>query len=251
MAIAAPAAPSSLHDWHIYRTPSDFPTHLRGYVKEHSGFAVFHHRLLVDLLPVALPCSIEDALTFRQADADTTLAKGDYAAHLLRHERAYRMDRLLELLALGEFDMAAHGDLRTAAQFWGLAAYVWMDSETDESDPIWTDILTANVPYRAFMSGPDGRRTIRDLPPVVTVYRGTFAPTKADAALLVDDGWSWSLDRGVAVKFARRFCHTPNQPFVATAEIPREAVEVCLLGRSESEVLIEPGTVTDFTLSIP
>lgn len=236
----------------VYLGRDDLPEHLRHYVREDDdagGIRFFHHPLLVQLLPMGLPATIEEVLDIRAKAAADEIAQRKYGAHLFRYERPYRIDRLLELTDVGEFDTADRSELRSAAIFWQLAAAVWTDAETDESDPIWTALMHTNVPHRAFMSGIRGRRFIRGLSPTTTVYRGVPARSEALAAELIQAGWSWTTDRRVAAKFARRFCHAPDRPYIAKAVVDRSEIAACLLDRGESEILIEPWTVPDFTFA--
>lgn len=242
---------ATLPGFAVYASPDDLPPQYRDCCNMDAinGMGVFYHPLMVSLMPLVVPDSIEAMLTLRQSQADDLLARKLFSAYLVRHERAYRMETLLRL-----HDSGALGDThhpRIAFLFWKLAAWVWTDCEASEDDPIWTDIMSVSVPHRPFMSGVAGRRALRALPEQVTLYRGvqgiTARAARRAAAL---GGWSWTTDRDVAERFARRFVRRPEAPHVATAVVPRTAIVAYLLGRGEREALLPPGTVSELGLSI-
>lgn len=104
----------------VYLGREDLPKHLHHYITEDDdagGIRFFHHPLLVQLLPMGLPATIEEVLDIRAKAAADEIEQRKYGTHLFRYERPYRIDRLLEMNDLGEFDTAARSELRKAAIF--------------------------------------------------------------------------------------------------------------------------------------
>lgn len=236
----------------LYTTAEDFPPDLRcccHYPDDLRGMGLFHHPMLVGLLPLALPAAIETVLDMRQAQARSYLDHGDLKAYLLRHERPYRADALLDLLDDGWFEDGRE-DARAAALFWSAAAYVWTDCEADELDPIWTRIMEAPVPCRAFMSGPQGRRALRSLSDPVRLYRGIQAVDRETAFERTAGGWSWTSERSVAIRFAGRHLAAPDRPFVAETVVARSRIAAYLTNRNESEALLEPSSIPQECITI-
>ena len=96
---------------------------------------------------------------------------------------------------------------------------------------------------------PDGQTLTNDpeafaaLPTELTIYRGSGSP---DAAI---NGFSWTLDRTIAEKFARlttisigSSAMVPRKElgFVAAMNIYKSEISLYLTGREEAEVVIHP-----------
>lgn len=73
-------------------------------------------------------------------------------------------------------------------------------------------------------------------PPILTAYRGCQPKNRK--------GWSWTLDKGKAIWFARRFWN--KQPILRQVEIPREKVIFYTDSRGEQEVVINPEIARQF-----
>jgi hypothetical protein len=83
---------------------------------------------------------------------------------------------------------------------------------------------------------PEDRKWLASLPERVTVYRGQAAGRRA--------GISWSTDRAVGGRFARRSAWS-GEPVLLTGRIRRSDVIAAFTGRNESEVLAFPRHVRD------
>jgi hypothetical protein len=73
----------------------------------------------------------------------------------------------------------------------------------------------------------------RQLPDVVTIYRGTRRPN--------DLGLSWSLDRDIAAGFPFKRLHYGGSPMLITATVPRAKILAVRLDRDEAEAIVPRG----------
>lgn len=80
------------------------------------------------------------------------------------------------------------------------------------------------------MMDPPERATLKDMPAIITVYRGCYHVNRA--------GLSWSLDRGIAERFPSlmRFRRDNDQPLLLTGTVERERA-VLKLCRDEREIV--------------
>jgi hypothetical protein len=135
------------------------------------------------------------------------------------HEKPYRCETF-----------ASISQHLTDAQYWKLLREFWLESENiHESLDAWRALL--NSPRRGRASGLMTRReraALRELPDVITVYRGVRR--------LPDRGLSWTTDRDKAEWFAGR-PFTPGYPAVLVGTVAKVDVFAYLLDRNESEIL--------------
>lgn len=234
-----------------YVTADDLPEEYRVHVHPagDSGFlSVFHHPLLVQMMPMQLPAPIEKVLADKQADLAALAQKGDWIAYMLQIERPYRMQALLDLEASGALG-DTWDDPRAACRFWKLAAEMWTDAEHDEGDPIWMAMLSA-APHIGFMTSSEDRRWLRAQPEVMTLYRGVQAASPEEALENGLEGVQWTTERSVASFFARRHLMPPDTPYILSAEISKADIMAYLTDRNEAEAIVPTGTVAPSAVTV-
>ena len=222
-------------DMVIYTKPEDLPHHLqhRCMPVGATGWHIFHHPFCVTPFPLAFPVPIEEILEIRASKADEARQAREFGDYLFRLERPYRLEALLDLVQDGAFDQAP-------AEAWSLARTLWMDSEIDDSDPVWGAILGMDIPgSEAFMTEEEHAAMV-GLPDPVLLWRGISGPDEDSALDACLAGHSWSFDREIAVKFANRNRLSDSRGWVASMEIPKADIVACLLGRGESEIIVRP-----------
>ncbi len=139
---------------------------------------------------------------------------------LPRHYSSQERPRKFSQLA----DALDPDDDTDAALFWSALAECW--SGFDAIDHVrYLDLMSL------FTDGWRMSPEIAALPNPVTVFRGQLDD--------YEPGLSWTLDRSVAVKFARghRGVKAPN-PVVLCATVRREDIALYLTDRSEAEVVL-------------
>lgn len=185
---------------------------------------------LVYMVPLLAPGDANRVLAQKQASLDEAIADGDRMRIVLLHERAYRLDALIEYVTGRD----EHGDplplSSTDDAVRDLAEYVWTDSENINQ---YLDAWAALFSGPGFLLGD--RNEWQALPETVTIYR----------AGIDDGGWSWTTDRAVAEFFAQRFREPGDELPVMRATCRRDDMFGYITRRSESEVLIRPEHVQD------
>lgn len=223
-----------LEDFHIYKTPDDLPAGLQAFCQPvaDTGMHVFHHRYCVSLFPLAFPVSIEDLLDLRRNKAFEVLDQHDEHHYLTMIERPYRLDALLELAMDGAFEAKPQA-------YWECLRFCWVDSEIDEEDPVWSQVIDVDIPGReSFMSAKD-RTTLNELPDFVRVWRGIQGDDSGEARRACHNGHSWTTDTAVAEKFAFRLARGTGS-WLASTSIPKDRIFAYLGHRGESEIIIRP-----------
>jgi hypothetical protein len=159
-----------------------------------------------------------------------------------RHRRTAALRRLGEGDLDGAFQMLrGPGRLSLIRDWWregcitceqlrALLPGWWSDGEPDDRQPVWRDLgRTAAAAVRIETGEP--------LPPAdpLTVFRGQARPTDRL-------GVRWTLDRAIALSFARRAMWTP-EAVVLTGEVDRRRVLGYITDREAAEVIVDPGHV--------
>lgn len=116
-----------------------------------------------------------------------------------------------------------------------LLIWAWTSSESPNSDPNLSKEkvlgLFRSIEPAKLMDEEEFKR-FQELDGVVTIYRGVTSHNAKRVKAL-----SWTLDLHTAEWFAHRF---GEQGTVYQAQIRKEHIHALLLGRNESEVIVEP-----------
>jgi len=192
-------------------------------------------------------------LRYKQRAVAEAVDNGDWEKYIWLHERAYRLEALLDIKGRLLPDASDTLEYKNADQLWELAGVVWIDSENIwQCQDEWRDLFDLRNVYshHKFMSDED-QETMRLSPqkggmnPTVTVYRGVCH----EEAL---DGFSWTLAKDTAEWFARRAVwrshDEESQPMVATGTISKKDVIALMTGRGELEIVALPEDVHGVTL---
>lgn len=148
---------------------------------------------------------------------------------LIRVESHDRTDKLKEII-----DQLDRKGRKAAILF------TWSGTQAPSMDwEFWEDWL----PYGLYgVAYTDNQSAFDALPEELTIYRGSGSEFTAT------DGFSWTLDKKIAAKFAKMTTLSigssmvsRKQPgFIATAKIPKSMVSMYITGREESEVVVLP-----------
>lgn len=229
--------------------PSDLHEFL--FLHERMGVA-FHHpfqisfglrALLPDVVqpdypPENLVTGIPGNIERRQKIFDDLCAERDWVAALYVVERPYRYEYLNML-------MENYG----VEPLLAAVGFVWCDAHSiaQDEDGIWGEIwdrvlftkARTSRKRRFYVMDAEERAAFAELPEDLTVYRG-FQTEGGE------ESWSWSLDREMAVWFARRFASSTTTARLATMKVRKADVLAYFTGRKESEIVLH-ATYTDFT----
>jgi len=174
---------------------------------------------------------INDIVEEKTRLLDQARAERDWNSFVFLHQRPYRIDALAEVM-----------EVERPSRLWPLVGDVWLDSAApSDSEDLWEEVWS-----RAFtqsgkrrktslrVMSPAERRALDELPETITVWRGC----SREGAV---DGFSWTLDREMAIWFAYRFGGRGDEPAIlAEVSVSKESVLAYFERRRESEVVLWP-----------
>ncbi|MFG6572126.1 hypothetical protein ACGYLO_11030 [Sulfitobacter sp. 1A13353] len=236
---------TGLEGYSIYPGPGDLSPVLQRYCMEagNSGIYIFHHQFCVCPFPLAFPVPLEKLLHEREEAAMAALAAGDTDSFLLRHEKPYRPEALMDLVNEGHFDSKPE-------EYWRLVRKVWVDSDLPEDDPYWAEMLEADIGSVQAMMGEGDRAQLAAMPEVIQVWRGVEGMDETSAREAVTAGHSWSIDPKIAERFAKSFARSSGEAWVARADIPKARVVAYLADRGEAEIILRPSDIAELEFDL-
>ena len=125
------------------------------------------------------------------------------------------------------------------ADYWRILADVWIDTENaDECWNVWTQLVgkkTSRRPGIEYMMLQDEQQALKDLPEIITVYRGHVGrPSRFR-------DFSWTTDVSVARWFANRFSADGH---VLVGTVQKSDVLALFLRRNDNQIMVYPNDVT-------
>ena len=173
----------------------------------------------------------------RKAAVDDLASQGKWGSYIFRHERPYRLDKLVEVLPLLD-DMSPE-------DYWEIVGNVWDDSESPCSHAsnrecwriIWEQ---SDVPAR--QCAADDAELFAELDDEIVIYRGGE-----------HIGMSWTLDLEKAQWFAKRNADFNKEvKTVRRATVSKSDVNWFTSGRGESEIVVaDPDCLVNMSVLIP
>jgi hypothetical protein len=154
----------------------------------------------------------------------------DWTLFVFLHERPYRVDALIELI--NEFGVSGK-------DLWPVVGEVWSDTESVRFEgDAWRTIWCTNCPDREWAMAREEFERLNMVPEQLEIWRGV---NHEDAVRSL----SWTLDRDVAVWFARRFAAVHDPVLLARGWVSKRNVLAYLTGRSEAEIVVLPENVRE------
>ena len=224
---------------------------LSPYISEHPRFGFFINSPFISGPVVRrLPniCTPSEWLSWQyewaRAQADYAIATCDWHAYVFVHARAHRGGALLEVIrrnsVANELFPVLTADLRE------LVSNVWTDCECPSANlEDWEFIWGVMKESKQLVMDAEERELFNALPSEIAIYRGVSAEDEDDLWGAVC-GYSWTIDRRTAEWFAKRFAYGAKRPFVLKATIPKADVYAYLIGRKESEIVVDPERVLEW-----
>lgn len=189
-----------------------------------AGTLWISHPLFNEVLPVPVRPGEEGRANLALAKARERLAeieKGEaWEEAIFEHAPEYRLAAFLR-----------YAEKLTDEEYWRLASVVWASYTFTSFVQLqdWISVLGSSRPGRSAMMSEHERAELGKLPVVVRVFRGFDHPNG-------QRGYSWTLSREVAWRFARDGINGGAQ-MVAEGEIDRDAIIALLLRNGEAEVV--------------
>jgi len=118
------------------------------------------------------------------------------------------------------------------AEYWQAVAWTWANSENiHQNRRRWRwAIWLADEPERTAVMEEEEHAALVALPDQIVVWRGTRHVKSAR-------GMSWTVDRGKATWFARRFEIRRTKPLLVRGRVTKADVLAYFSGRNESEIV--------------
>lgn len=176
-----------------------------------------------------LPGHLNRQLAYKKQRLAEAIEEKNWSLAMWLHERPYRLRKLHEWWADEEFGVETLRELLPEA---------WSDAEMPhQHHPIPLALFTAT----GFLTDAPG--VWGALPDTLTIYRGDRARPSTKRGSL-----SWTLARGAAEFFARRFARQQDRPRLWRGTISKADALAYFEGRGEAEVVVSPRHVRDLTL---
>lgn len=216
----------------------DLHPNLVGFLREGpmSGMVFLHHKYVVTL---AMPDGLWGAVNRRyehvREEVAEARAERNWHGYVFSHERAYRIDALIEIIE--------SGDLKLNAKGWRLIHEVWIDSENvQEYDEFWSDLWALDGTRLGMLKRE--KNALQKLGDPITIWHGLERYDEEEL------GFSWTTSREVALRFAERFARLHNRDaYLASGKVAKADVKAYLLTRSEFEIIAFPDTVYDIDIT--
>jgi len=125
--------------------------------------------------------------------------------------------------------------------YWSLLKEVWIDAEfPGVNQEIWIQLFTRKYTNRRKMMNGKERRVLATLPKTdIDIFRGYYGEQ-------YQEGISWTISYETAQWFAKRFAgdDATKEPLVAEAVCNKKDVLAYFNERDESEIIVDPSTIT-------
>jgi hypothetical protein len=163
-------------------------------------------------------------------------AKAEEAERLAREHQWFPLLHVMYERPYRLRGFAKYASQMTDKDYWSNLGGVWTDSENIwQNRGEWRAFLSSKRRYRDRLMDEDDRKTFRELPEELTLYRGTCAPDG------IGCGMAWTLDRDKAQWFADRFQSvTGSEPTVIEGHVAKLHCLAYFGGRAEQEIVVFP-----------
>lgn len=149
------------------------------------------------------------------------LSRRDWESYIFLHERPYRLSALTRCIKCK----------LEGSEYWRLLAVVWCDSENISQDRVkWRRLWNSNEKDRGSAMQPDEVDYFNSLGEMTTVWRGSNNKRNERAL-------SWTSNRDVAYRFAKRFTVGLTPGYLVKATVSRNDVFAAILRRKEFELV--------------
>lgn len=199
---------------------------LKPYLRTHPVLgAILQHPLVYSVPYHPMMAGFLNAQVAQKEKAvSEAVSTGDWPRAIVLHERPWRAH------AISLFASAMDN-----ASYWKLVAWAYTDSENvNENFTLWGDLLNAERPARNLMMTSAERRVLARLPEQITVFRGDIRQEPTD--------YSWTIDRDVAVWFAKRTARMERASIGLLVEgvVEKRNVIAYKASRNEAELIVAP-----------
>ncbi|HAP38288.1 MAG TPA: hypothetical protein DCQ94_00890 [Nitrospira sp.] len=199
---------------------------LQPYLSTHPVLgAVLRHPLVYSVPYHPMMAGLLNAqLAQKELRLSEAVSCGDWSLTILLHERPWRAQAI-----------AQYASAMDDASYWRVVAWAYTDSENvNENFELWGEILNADRPARDLMMTSAEREVLAGLPEQIKVFRGDVRKVATD--------YSWTIERDVAVWFAKRTARLEkrSRSLVLEGLVAKQHVIAYKASRNESELIVAP-----------
>lgn len=201
----------------ILKDKQELHPDLKACLNDRGDFLLIQHPLCHAFYTPGFERMLNDTYAYKRAAVAEAEHEGRYGFIVdCLIEKPHRLNALLD-----------YADKMPDGVYWETVGRVWsaMEFFYDDMD-VWDEVFTSGRSERYNMMDHDEQKELLALPRMIEVYRGGSP-----------DGWSWTLDKTVAMWFANRF--KKGWP-VHTRKIPKDQVIALLNHRNEYEIIWRP-----------
>lgn len=178
-------------------------------------FSVPHHEMMNSI--------INRQYIAKKAAALEAFRTKNYVTYIYLHERPYRVRAFMNLI-----------DYMNDADYWKYLGQIWTDSENINQERLnWIRLWESDRSDRHLVMSEEERATLEGLPDRITIYRGVSTRKGLQ-------GLSWTIDRGRAVWFGRRFASFDSRSIFYVGEAEVEKRHVLAFFDREDEIVVFP-----------
>ena len=199
---------------------------LQPYLRTHPVLgAVLQHPLVYSVPYHPMMAGLLNAqLTQKETRLSEATSSGDWSQAILLHERPWRAQAI-----------AQYASAMNDPSYWRVVAWAYTDSENvNENFELWGELLNADRPARNLMMTSAEREVLAGLPEQIKVFRGDVRKVATD--------YSWTIERDVAVWFAKRTARLEkrSRSLVLEGLVAKQHVIAYKASRNESELIVAP-----------
>lgn len=199
---------------------------LQPYLSTHPVLgAVLQHPLVYSVPYHPMMAGLLNAqLAQKELRLSEAVSSGDWSQAILLHERPWRVQAI-----------AQYASAMNDASYWRVVAWAYTDSENvNENFELWGELLNADRPSRNLMMTSAERQVLAGLPEQIKVFRGDVRKEATD--------YSWTIDKDVAVWFAKRTARMENRSrsLVLEGLVAKQHVIAYKGNRNEAELIVAP-----------
>lgn len=199
---------------------------LQPYLRPHPVLgAVLQHPLVYSVPYHPMMAGLANAqLAQKELRLSEAVSSGNWPLAIALHERPWRAQAIAE-----------HASAMNDASYWRVVAWAYTDSENvNENFELWGELLNADRPARNLMMTSAEREVLAGLPEQIKVFRGDVRKVATD--------YSWTIERDVAVWFAKRTARLEkrSRSLVLEGLVAKQHVIAYKASRNESELIVAP-----------
>lgn len=208
----------------VWGKKEDLHPDLQEYYEEGGMFPMVRHPLCYSVPHMPeMNAFVNARYKLAKERAENALGRCNYLGYLWCHERPYRLSAFMRI------QKHLSPQIR-----WQTLAEIWTDSENIyQNQHLWREALFEyDMAGSEFFMNEEERRFLSRKSQFITIYRGVNC-------FEGHEGFSWTTDRLVALRFAERFRLPEQQAYIFQGEVNKALVLGYKNDRNEAEIVVD------------